>query len=73
MAPAGARLYLNPAGDERFVASAQAAFGSAVDPGGLQSALRGAYPLAVVQESMVSGPGQTWYAYRDGTWVDQSP
>jgi len=73
MAPAGARLYLNPSGDERFVASAQAAFANAVDPGGLQSALRGAYPRAVVQESMVSGPGLTWYAYRDGTWVDQAP
>jgi hypothetical protein len=63
-------LWLNPARDERFVASVDAALLGAPDRLGLQAVLRDAYPRAVVQESALSSPGLTWYVYRDGSWVD---
>jgi len=71
MAPAGPRLFLNPAADERFVASVLA-LPPTLDPSALQLAIRGRYPKAVVRRSVVSDTGSTWYVYRDGAWVDES-
>jgi hypothetical protein len=63
-------LVLNPRSDEQFVAFAYERLraGPATSDE-FQAALRAKYPRALVRERGLSAEAQTWYVYREGTWV----
>ena len=64
-------LVINPRSDEAFVEAAKAL----VDQGAtriedLERELRGRYPKVRVRARSLSGEAdETWYVYREGTWV----
>ena len=62
----------NPTHDHTFVALAERLVADGISsPAALEAELRKDYPAAVVRQRQLAGePVRTWYAYRDGHWVD---
>lgn len=61
----------NPTHDREFVAAARGLVADGVlMPEALEAELRRKYPRTVVRERVLTGEPRTWYAYRDGHWVD---
>ena len=65
-------LILNPRQDEAFATLAERLMADeTMTPESLQASLRERYPLAIVRPRQLSSePGDVWYVYRDGRWVD---
>ena len=62
----------NPTHDHTFVALAERLVAEgAASPEALQTELRKDYPRTLVRERVLTAePVRTWYAYREGRWVD---
>ena len=63
-------LVINPHDDGAFVEVVGRLASGAQSPGDLETALRGAYPAAAVNQRDLSAESiVVWYVYRDGHWI----
>jgi len=62
----------NPSHDRAFVALAEQIVAEGIaTPEAMQAELRKKYPRAAVSARQLAAEGvRTWYAYRDGHWLD---
>jgi len=62
-------LSIYPANDAAFHADVHARRRSAATPHALEAALRASYPRAVVRKRELADTQESWYVYRDGSFI----
>src|SRR5262245_17200413 len=63
-------LVVNPRTDAGFADLVSALVGDDTSAELLESRLREVYPHAIVRRRLLSGEfAETWYVYREGTWI----
>lgn len=67
-------LFVNPLSDADFAKrTADFVMNGVRRPEDLADRLRPAYPDVVARKREIEGEAESWYVYRDGHWVEDTP